>query len=106
MFDISKYGFGFNRAFLAQSDALLGKQVLFGLLTKALKFKTNLNAAIAFCFCAHWFERTGGTMRTFIKSAFRKIARSRFIRLGFQIGQGVLGRTSELIFGRLVWEVD
>ena len=79
MLDISKYCFGFSRAFLAYtcpggqcqgSDALLGKQVLFGLLAKALEFKTDLNVPIAFCFCALRFERTGGALSTFIKAAF------------------------------------
>ncbi len=56
--------------FLAQRNALFGKQVLLGLLAKALEFKTDLNAPIAFCFCAFGFERTVDTMRPFIKLTF------------------------------------
>jgi hypothetical protein len=48
MFDISKDRFGLNRVFLAQHDALRGKQVLIGLLAKALDFKTDLDTPIAF----------------------------------------------------------
>lgn len=89
MFDIPKYRFRLNRAFLAQCNALLGKQVLFGLLAKALEFKTDLDAPIACGFGAFGFERTISALCAFIKSTFRKIACAGLVRLGFEVGHGV-----------------
>ena len=56
----------FKAALLAHGKALLGEQVILGLLAILPEFETDLNAAVAFCLGALRFERTVLAMLAFI----------------------------------------
>jgi len=104
VFDISENGFGLCAALLSQGQALLGEQVVPGLLAITLKLKADLHTAIAFRLGAFGFERAGGAIQTLIESAFGQVAIFGFVGTGFDIDQALLGRAGEFIFFLVIGE--
>jgi hypothetical protein len=85
VFDISENGFGLSGTLLPQGQALLGEQVVPGLLAIALEFKADLHAAIVFGLRAFGFERAGSTIQTLIETAFGEVAVFGFVGTGFDV---------------------
>ena len=105
MFDVPEDGFRFGTTELAQSNALLRKQVIPSLLAVALEFETDLDAAIALGLRAFGFERAGGAIQTFVETALGEIPVFGFVWFGFHVEHALLRRADKLVLFLIVGEV-
>jgi hypothetical protein len=105
VFDVTEDGFDIDIALDAESLALLRKQVILGLLPKAVQAEADVHAPVVLGSGAFGFEGAGVAGCSFVNADLGPVAVLGSLAASSLGGQALVSRADKLVLLGIIWEI-